>query len=227
MMTSVLEVEPPVAEAPVEEIEAGQRLVLSGVQWPDYEKIGEALRDRSGLRLTYDRGSLEIVTITPKHEKLRYRLARFIDILAEETDTDIDPSGSATFKRPDIERGIEPDECYWTVHAEMTRELEEWDPTAYPPPDLVVEVDVSNPAVDRMDIYASLGVPEIWRWKRGEIQVLLLSPEGKYEPTQGSPAFGGFPVEQIAPFLKPAKGMRYLDEVKAFRAWVREQIENG
>jgi Uma2 family endonuclease len=174
----------PVAERPADttlqlpEVEPEQRLALYDVAWEDYEAIGEALRDRSNLRLTYDSGTLEIMTTSQEHEKRKQRAGRLLEMLAEESGVDIEPAGSMTFKRSDLVRGLEPDQCYWIEHASRVRGTEEWDPSQDPPPDVVIEIEVSRTVLDRLDIYAALGVPEVWRCRRAGIIVMRLKPDG-------------------------------------------------
>src|SRR5436190_459799 len=96
-----------VTQAPVE-----QRFLLSGIDWSSYVGFGELLGERH-VRLTYDRGSLELMTLSPKHEHGKRLLGRLVETLTEELDIGIASYGSMTFRREDLERGLEPDECYW------------------------------------------------------------------------------------------------------------------
>src|SRR5438045_1325346 len=94
---------------PVQEFappERGQRVLLNDVTWQEYVAIGEALRDRPGLRLTYDRGRLEIMTLSPEHERRKYLFGRLIDILSEELDLPVVGFASTTYRREDAERGL-------------------------------------------------------------------------------------------------------------------------
>lgn len=196
--------------------------MLQDVSWQSYEAIGAALRDRSGLHLTYDRGVLEIVTLSPEHEKLKHRLSRFLEVLAEELGLALEPGGSMTFKREGLERGLEPDECFWIANEARVRGKLEWDPEVDPPPDLVLEIEVSRSAVDRMDIYAALGVSEVWRFNRERLQVWQLQADGRYQTVDASPTFPAIPTSGIAGFLAADEKTDYLSAVRAFRAWVRD-----
>src|SRR6516162_9268889 len=90
-----------------------QRLVLHNIPWQSYVAIGDALPDRPNLRMTYEGGTLEFMTLSPEHEVYKKRFSRFIDTLAEECDLRIVSAGSITFRRQEIERGFEPDDCFW------------------------------------------------------------------------------------------------------------------
>ena len=117
-----------------------QRFVLRNVPWQSYVAIGDALPDRPCLRMTYDRGSLEFMTTSPEHEIYKKRLGRLIEALAEECNLRIATAGNMTFRRAELERGLEPDDCFWIAHEEQVRARLEWDPIGDPPPDLVVEI---------------------------------------------------------------------------------------
>jgi Uma2 family endonuclease len=204
-----------------------QRLLLDGIDWSGYEAFGEILRDRPGIRITYDRGALQIVTTSPAHEIYKKRLGRLLETLAEEAGLAIEPAGSMTFKRQDLERGLEPDECFWIAREPEMRGKLTWNAASDPPPDLVVEIEVSRSALDRLGIYASLGVPEVWCYDGSSLRVLVLETSGDYEVSEASPAFPGFPVAEIAQFLTPDPSLDYLSMVRTFRAWVVQQMRTA
>ncbi len=200
----------------------GQRLVLRAVSWQEYIALGEVLRDRPALRMTYDRGSLEFTTTSPEHERLKKWLARVLEALAEEFGLEVATAGNMTFQREDLERALEPDDCFWIAHEEQMRTRQEWDPSRDPPPDLVLEIEVSRSALNRMGIYAALGVPEVWRCDGERIHVHLLRPSGEYREVEASPTFPGIPVAEIIPFLQQNAARGYLGMVRAFHEWVRQ-----
>jgi Uma2 family endonuclease len=200
-----------------------QRFVLHNVSWQQYVTIGDALPDWPGLRLTYDRGALEFMTTSQEHEIYKAWLGRLVETLAEELNLAILPCGSATFRKEELERGLEPDQCYWIAHERQMRGKLAWDPQSDPPPDLVLEIEVTRSALGRMGIYAALGVPEVWRFDGETLHVHLLEGNG-YRAADGSPTFPGVPVAGIVPFLRPSQELDYLGTVRAFRAWVREQL---
>src|SRR6516165_4477649 len=137
-----------------------QRVLLQGLGWHDYIQLGNILCDRPALRLTFDRGALEIMVTSREHEFFKVRLGRLIEILAEVFKFRIEPGGNMTFQREDLERGLEGDNCWWIEHEEQVRGRLTWDSAVDPPPDLLLEIEVSHMA--RMAIYASLRVPQVW-----------------------------------------------------------------
>src|SRR5262249_46304873 len=132
--------ESPQAKIPIGRTGGNQCLVLDGVAWQSYLAIGRALADRPGLRLTFDRGSLELMTTSPKHEIYKKHLARFIEIMAEELNKPFTTAGNMTFQKEELERGLEADDCFWFAHEEAMRGKLTWDPKTDPPPDLGLEI---------------------------------------------------------------------------------------
>src|ERR1043165_3043265 len=142
-------------------VEARQQFVLYNVAWDDYIKIGEALSDRPGLRLTYDQGMLELMTTSTGHERYKQWLGRFVETIAEELNKPIMPGGSMTFQRADVKRGFEPDNCFWIANENVVRHKMTWDARTDPPPDLILEIEVSRTIAKRMAIFAAFRVPEV------------------------------------------------------------------
>ncbi len=133
---------------------------LSGISWLTYETLLRELSDRR-FRLTYNRGDLEIMAPSPEHEFGKKVLGRFVETLAEEFQIQIYPLGSTTLKRPELS-GVEPDECFYIRHISAVRGKKRIDLTEDPAPDLVIEIDVTSSSQNRLQIYADLGIAEIW-----------------------------------------------------------------
>jgi Uma2 family endonuclease len=201
-----------------------QRLVLEAVSWDQYEAIGEVFRDRPSLRLTYDRGRLEFMTTSPEHERNKRWLGRLVETMAEEFGKPIAPCGSPTFKQEILDRGFEPDECFWIAHELHMRGKLTWDPEQDPPPDLILEIEVSRTAVDRMGIFAAFRVPEVWRYNGETIRVFLLGTDGKYAESATSPTFPGVPLKELVRFVQPNPSQDYLSVVRSFRTWLQEHL---
>lgn len=201
-----------------------QRLILNFVDWDAYVTIGDALPDRPRLRMTYDRGRLEFRTTSPEHERLKRWLSRLLETIAEEYNMPIAPFGSMTFRRPELDRGLEPDECYWIAHERDVRNLDAWEPTRDPPPDLVIEIEVSRSALDRMGIYAAMGVPEVWRFDGETFHIHLQQGDRTYQEAEASPTFPGLPTGGIVPFVRRSETEDCLTRIRNFRTWVREQL---
>ena len=215
---------PPVANVPVSARQgAEQHLVLHNVTWASYLAIGQLFADRPALRLTYNRGTLEFMTTSPRHECYKHWLGRFLETVAEELNKPIAPAGSMTFQREDLERGFEPDNCYWVENEKTMRGKLTWEPVTDPAPDLMIEIEVSRSALPRMRIFASFRVGEVWCYDGEELRIYLLQPDGTYERSERSLAFPSFPVQELIRFF-PTDTTDYLSAVAAVRAWVRSII---
>jgi Uma2 family endonuclease len=191
---------------------------LTGISWQTYETLLTELGDRH-LRITYNRGQLEIMTPSPEHELSKKILGRFVETLAEETSLPIYPLGSTTFKRSQLS-GVEPDECFYICHIETVRGKKRLDLTQDPAPDLVLEIDITNSSPHRLQVYQDLGVSEIWVYN-GESLVIQQLQNGSYVTSASSQFFPTLPIPKLAGFLQQSETMDYLELVKSFRNWVR------
>ena len=203
---------------------AEPRVVLHAISWRQYVAIGAALQDHPGLRITYDRGTLEFMTTSPEHERYKKRLGRLLEVLVEEFGLKFETAGNMTFQRESLERALEPDDCFWIAHEARMRTREEWDPETDPPPDLVLEIEISRSAISRMGLYSALGVPEVWRCDGEQLRAHLRQADGSYLASETSPTFPGIPVAEIIAFLQPNPQLDFLSMVRSFRQWVREQL---
>ena len=194
---------------------------LSGISWQTYERLLTELGDRR-LRLTYNRGNLEIMAPSPEHELGKEVLGRFVETLAEELEVQIYPLGSTTFKRPELS-GAEPDKCFYIRNIGAVRGKRRLDLTEDPAPDLVLEIDVTSSSQTRLQVYADLGVAEVWIYDGTSLAVKQLQ-NGIYITSQTSQFFANLPIPEIAGFLQQAETIDYLELVKAFRNWVRNQV---
>src|SRR5262245_34373899 len=128
----------------------GQRLVLHGIDWRTYGRLLRALDGRPALRLTYDRGMLEIMTLTHEHESDNRFLVRLVVVLTEELGLPVRDGGSTTIRRRRRRRGLESDSCFWIANEAAVRHKRQIDLRIDPPPDLALEVDVTNSSLDRL-----------------------------------------------------------------------------
>src|SRR5439155_14822362 len=135
-----------------------QRFLLKTADWKMYQDFANALENRH-VRLTYDRGRLELMTLSFLHECSSNLLGRMIEALTEELDIPLKSAGSTTLDRRDLDKGLEPDQGYYIENEALVRDREDIDLNQDPPPDLVVEVDISRSSLNRLSIYAAMGVP--------------------------------------------------------------------
>jgi Uma2 family endonuclease len=197
--------------------------VLNGISWNQYVAISDALTPQQGLRLTYDGRRLELMTLSFPHEHFGNLIGRMIEALSLELEIDLQGGGSTTFRREDVERGLEADECYWIAHAEEMIGVTEWDEEVHPPPDLSVEVDISRSSLNRQEIYAKLRVPELWRFDGTKIQAFQLTDSGEYEPIEMSLAFPFLRVSDLQAFLVTDEPLSDTQILRRFIEWLRRQ----
>jgi Uma2 family endonuclease len=191
--------------------------VLEHVSWETYESLLRDMQEQHVYaRITYDQGKMTVMSpMLPKHERLKKLLARMVEILSFEFNIPICGLGQTTWKRKDLLKGLEPDECYYIQHEAQMRGRDEVDLKNDPPPDLVIEVDITHHPIDRMQIYAALGVPEVWEFHRDHLQAFKLE-NGKYVPIESSIAFPFLRVRELERFLD----MRWsTDETSAMHAF--------
>ncbi len=199
---------------------------LHNVSWPRFQKLlAEWGDDYPGGRLAFDHGELEIVTVTKRHETMKKLIGRLIETLTEELEIDIESVSSATLQKADLKKAVEADECYYVQHEAAVWDKEEIDLSRDPPPDLVVEVDIAARCVPRMPIYASIGIPEVWRWWKRGLTLYRLQEDGKYQPASQSAVFPMLPVETLAKFLAQKGKASETRIVRTFRAWVRKHLK--
>lgn len=178
------------------------RVLLHGVSWDVYVQLGE---DNPGLRLTYLAGELEIMSPSDHHELDKTMLARLLEAYAEERDIELNGFGNTTYRKRAKRRGLEPDECY------VLRPIQGRLPSR---PDLAIEVVLTSWRIDKLEVYRGLGVPEVWVWQRGHIEVHVLAGT-RYETRRRSVLLPDLDLELLASFV----GRR--DQVRAVKEYRR------
>lgn len=205
--------------APPTSVSDQQHMVLHEVSWQFYEHLLDEIGDRP-IRVTFDNGSLEMMAPLPLHERWKKYIARMIELLCVELDIEIDTLGSTTFRREDLAKGLEPDECYYLQHAEEIHGKKVLDLTADPPPDLAVEVEITRRSVPRHPVYAALGVPELWTFDGRRLLVRPLGSDRVYHATKSSLAFPFLPMDRFEEFLLRMGDERQATVLRQFRKWV-------
>ena len=159
----------------------------------------------------------------PKHEKAKVLIGDMVKILLEELDIDAECFGSTTFKHKDLGIGVEPDDCFYIQNAERMIGVESLDLTIDPPPDLVIEVDVTSKT--GLEVYRQLGVPEVWRFENGTLQINVLD-RGVYQETDTSGQFPNLPIAQkVSEVIIKGQLIGRSEVLKTFRLWVRSNLE--
>jgi Uma2 family endonuclease len=197
-----------------------QRVVLYDVSWETYEHLLADHLDASSPRFTYDEGTLEIMSPSGKHEKTNRSIAMLVETIAIEWSIELENFGSTTFKRKDLKRGFEPDSCFYFQNAESVRDKDAIDLRADPPPDLVIEIDITSGSSYKLPIYAALGIPEVWRYT-GKRLIILVLTDGVYVETEQSLALPGLTAVTIGRFIEESQTFKRLAWIKRIQEWAR------
>lgn len=203
--------------------ERPQHMVFSHVSWETFERlideIGEVHR-----RAAYHKGDLEFMTVSFEHDRYSRWIGLLIFFVALEMRIPLCSGGSTTLKQALAEAGIEPDECFWIKHEAHMRSKKKWEARTDPPPDLAVEIDITSSWLDRLGIYAALGVPEVWRYDGKKLRVLILAASGKYRERAKSAAFPLLPIDGLVRFIAKLDGAEETALIKKFTTWLREEV---
>ncbi len=213
--------------AAIAHLPAGTSLLLDDVAWEEYEQLLDCLGEGYAVRIFYDQGRMEIRSPDSIHEKHKSIIHRLVSTLSDELDIDVESFGSTTFRRKVKSKGAEPDECFYVQNASLViGKGGLLDLRHDPPPDIVLEIDHTSGSLDKFPIYASLGVPEIWRLSKGTVQIHILTENG-YEQSFASRAFPFLTSDALSRFLAEGLAEGERKATRAFRAWLREHQANS
>lgn len=198
-----------------------QKLILQGVGWDFYERVLKEFTNSNALHFAYDDGFLEIEVPLYEHERPTEILRDLITAICLEKEIEFINAGSTTFRQRAKSKGCEPDSAFYIQNELRIRGLKHLDLNRDPPPDLVIEVDVTSPSLNKMPIYAALGVSEVWLYK-GEKVVFLKLYGGVYQETANSPALPFLDSRTAQNFLEKGFTESALEWNRAIRKWTNE-----
>jgi Uma2 family endonuclease len=201
---------------------ADQRIVLRDINWETYERLLADDAERIVPRLTYDQGTLDLMSPLSLHEKINRTIAGVIEVVAAELDQDYVGVGSTTFKRPDLRRGFEPDSSFYFRRAAEMRHKPEIDLAFDPPADLLLELDLTNPLLSKLPLFAAMGIPEVWRYAAERLAILHLVA-GDYIEQPSSRALPRITSAALADFLAASDNLSRPTWIRKLRAWARAQ----
>ena len=202
--------------------------VIRSVSWSYYETLLATVGEHGGLRLAYDGKDLEITSPSPVHENAKDYAGKFVDMVAEELDIDSINLASTTWNRPEIERGIEADQCFYfrtdklaLATAALARNSS--DIKDYPAPDLALEIDLSPSKVDRPGIYAAMHVTEVWRFDISSVLIERLNDDGTYTAAQSS-VFLPVTSDEVARWVLQESRSDRSTWKRRLRAWIHAEL---
>ncbi len=200
------------------------RVILKGVSWSTFKALLADVGDDRAWRIAYEGGVLEIRMPLEEHEEPKRLIESFVEAIVDELEIELRSLGSLTLEREDLTRAVEPDSCFYIQNESLVRGRNINLPND-PPPDLAIESDYTNSSVNKDSIYAALGVPELWRYRRQSLQVYQLV-DGQYEMCDRSLAFPFLPVAEIPSFIEQSRTIGQRATVRLFRQRIREILLN-
>ncbi len=204
-------------------IEPREHIVLRGISWKTYEAMVEDLSDQH-VRLIYDQGVLELMSPSTPHERYSMLFGRLVMDVLVGLRMEFEAAGESRWKHEAAERGLEPDQCFFLTPEKLAIVLGR--PTGRPDdplPDLAIEIDWSEPAIDRDRIYASLGIPELWKFDGDRLRIGHLRDDGTYEDRPES-RFLPLEADEVTEWIHKAAGIGFLDWIDQLRDWIRDEL---
>lgn len=197
-----------------------KHVVFYGASWEFYEALLREY-DEQPTRVNFSQGTLEIMTLSIEHEAYKQAIGEMVGLISLEFDIPMARRGSTTLKLRAKDRGLESDQCYWVQHEAAVRGLKRLDLSIHPPPDLVVEVDVTHAVVDREAIYASLHIPEMWHFDTRTWLTAWELKDGNWGRIERSLSFPQIRVADLNPFLQRLATDGDTRVLREFRDWLR------
>jgi Uma2 family endonuclease len=198
-----------------------QKVILSGVSWDTYSRLLAEHDDSPGTRFNYDDGALEIMVLSPEHERLKQTLATLVELVAAELEIDVDGVGSTTFRREEFAKGFEADASFYVQNAGQVAGKKRIDLRVDPPPDLAIEIDITSPSLNKFAIYAALSVPEIWRCDGNRVAIFCYS-EGKYVEVEMSKILPPLTARLLSTLVAESATMKRSKWVRHVRESARQ-----
>ncbi len=196
-------------------------VLLRGVPWETYVTLRD-LEENWGTRMVYDEGTLILMSPSHRHERTGRALARLVEHWAVERDLPLVAGGATTFRDEIKKKGLEPDSCFYVSSAKEMKTVVDYEFGVHPPPDLAVEVEVTNVVGVKVEIYRELGIPELWIVGLDGLRFLALRGDA-YEPVTHSASFPELQPTDLEPFLERVYEIDDTQLVREFRTWVREK----
>jgi Uma2 family endonuclease len=202
-----------------------QRFLLYEADWKQYDSLRRSLDER-GQRafITFDGHRIELMSPSWEHDRAGELIGQLVRAIARVTQTEYISGGSTTFKRRDLQRGLEPDKCFWIRNQAKLHGIKRFDLRVHPASDLAIEVEVPRRMLDRKSIYARLGVPEIWVYNQKALQIFQLSEEREYRPSEESAAFPMVRFAGVERLLQRAGNTGELGWQTVLEKWVRKSL---
>lgn len=208
--------------------EPGERVVIRGVDWAFYEQLLDSIPEDEHIHVDYDGKDIEMMVIGFGHDFEKKLLSQFVESVAQELEIPYKSAGQTTWKRPEVNRGLEADDCYFFRSDKLAAIAAAWARGArkvadYPNPDLAIEIDDSRSKIDRPGIYAALRIPEVWRFENNQVFIDRLKDDGTYEVVDASQFLPVTAIE-IRRWVVEENSEDDSSWSRRLRAWVRDEV---
>ena len=200
------------------------RIVLNHIGWETFQSLARDWEAWPGRKLAYDNGILEIMTPSGKHEESKEVLGRLVETTTKEMGLEVLSLGQKTWNRQDLLKGAEADKCFYIQNEELVRGKDDIDLSQDPPPDLVIEIDITSSSTTKLAIYAAMGVPEVWRYDGQRLEIRRLEGED-YTLWAESAALPILTVKDIERILNARKDLGQNTLFTAIEKWLRLQLQ--
>ena len=206
----------------IEIMPADSVLTQHGVSWDDYEELLDSVGESRGLRISYDAGTLQIMSPSTTHEKQVWLIGQLVGLLSLRLRIRVLYYGSSTMKKRRKQKGVEPDACFYVQNALLVGTKDEIDFETDPPPDVILEIDLHHDSLSKFPIYAALGVPEAWRYDGNSLTIYQLH-DGQYLASEASQSLPVLTSAVLSEFLARSPKQDQYDILLAFEDWLKSQ----
>ena len=193
-----------------------QKVILDNISWETYQRLMEERGESPKPRYAYDRGRLEIIVSSYEHENLKHVIATLVELVAGELEIDIEAAASTTFQREDLAQGFEPDASFYIQQAARIRGQKQIDLDSDPPPELVIEIDITHLSLNKFPIFAGLGIPEVWRYHKQALSVFRLEAE-TYRAREASEIFPGLSSADLTRLIAESQQIKRTEWLRSVR----------
>ncbi|WP_206755417.1 Uma2 family endonuclease [Trichocoleus sp. FACHB-46] len=208
-----------------------QRVVLDKISWQKFENILAELGIERATRFAYYRGRMEMMNPHEEHERYRKLIESLLLVLADETYLKVVEFNSALLQQPELQCAIEPNACFYISHAPEMMGKSNLDLSRDPVPDLVLDIAFTSSAIDKLPIYAALGIPEVWCYTSNnstpapEHQLSIYQLQNQqYFTSETSAVFNFLPAARVLEFIEQSDSLGLVQSLQLLRAWVQERI---
>lgn len=209
----------------IESLPSDSTLILHGRSWDEYEELLEAVGENRGLRISYNEGTLQIMTLSQEHEKYSDLIRDMVRLVSLRLRIKLLSFGSTTIRKQRKQKGLEPDHCFYVQTAHEIGVKAHIDFNSDPPPDVAVEIDINHESLSKFPIYAALGVPEIWRYDERELIIYHLEQD-EYVQRLYSRALPMLTAHLLSEFLARGRREDQYQTLLAFEDWLNEWLES-